>query len=76
VALGSSVERATDDLVRRLRQAAATGAGSLDIRAAPAVVAELRREAGGKDIASWVGRMLDIESDPHRDPGNFVVTTR
>jgi ribonuclease E/ribonuclease G len=75
-ALGNPLERATDDLVRRLRQAAASGAGSLDIRASPAMVAELRRAADGKDIASWVGRRLAIDSEPGRGDADYVVATR
>ena len=71
--LGTPTERAADDLVRRMRQTAASGASALDVRASPAVIKELTREAEGKDIASWVGRRLDIQSDPNRGDGDFDV---
>ncbi len=72
-ALGNPTERAADALVRRMRQTVASGAAALDIRASPAVVKELTREGEGKDIASWVGRRLDIQSDPGRGDGEFDV---
>ena len=74
--LGSPVERAADALVRRLSRTATAGAGSLDIRASPAVVAELCRAADGKDIANWIGRGLDIAAEAARADGDFVVHAR
>ena len=71
-ALGSAVEQATDRLVRELRSAAA-GAGTLEVRASPAVVDELRRQAAGKDVASWVGRRLEIEIEVNRADEAFAV---
>ncbi len=73
-ALGSAVERAADQLVRELRRTAVHGAGTLEVRASPAVVAEFQRGSGGQDVASWVGRRLEVEIESERADHAFLVT--
>lgn len=73
-ALGSAVERAADQLVRALRQTAAHGAGTLEVRASPAVVAEFQRGSGGQDVASWIGRRLEVEIESERADHAFLVS--
>ncbi|MEM7123072.1 MAG: ribonuclease E/G [Pseudomonadota bacterium] len=73
-ALGSAVERAADQLVRELRRTAAHGAGTLEVRASPAVVAEFQRGSGGQDVASWIGRRLEVEIESERADHAFLVT--
>ena len=72
-ALGTAVERAADQLVRELRLTATQGAGTLEVRASPAVVAEFQRAAGGQDVASWIGRRLEVQVESGRDDRAFQI---
>ncbi|MBC6441376.1 MAG: ribonuclease E/G [Rhodospirillales bacterium] len=66
-AMGSPVEAAAEALVRRVRREAhIEGGAALRIRASPEVASAFRGAHRGQDIAHWIGRRLELVSDPGR----------
>ncbi len=73
-AMGSPVERATDALVRRLRQETRSqGGASFEIRASPEVARAFQGDDDGASIARWVGRRIELVVDKVRPHDRFDV---
>ena len=67
--VGSPALAACEAVIRRLRrEAAMQGGASLVVRAAPEVARLFAGDDGGRAIANWVGRRLELVSEPGRAP--------
>ena len=65
--VGTAPLAAADALVRRLRrEAALQGGATLVVRASPEVARAFAGEDGGRSIANWIGRRLELVSEPGR----------
>jgi ribonuclease G len=65
--VGSPPVAAAEALIRRLRrEAAMQGGATLVVRASPEVARVFAGDDGGKAIANWVGRRLELVSEPGR----------
>ena len=65
--VGAPPLAATEALIRRLRrEAAMQGGATLVVRASPEVARLFAGDDGGRAIANWVGRRLELVSEPGR----------
>lgn len=65
--VGAPPIAAAEALIRRLRrEAAMQGGATLVVRASPEVARVFAGDDGGKAIANWVGRRLELVSEPGR----------